>query len=36
MWKARGLTAYFVTSRYSIQRHGPAGELHSLIGSRTI
>ena len=32
MWKARGLTACFVTLRYSIQRHPPAGEMHSEIG----
>ena len=32
MWKARGLTACFVTLRYSIQRYTPAGEMHSEIG----
>ena len=32
MWKARGLTACFVTLRYSIQRHTPAGEMRSEIG----
>ena len=32
MWKARGLTACFVTLRYSIQQHPPAGEMHSEIG----
>ena len=32
MWRARGLTACFVTLRYSIQKRTPTGELHSSIG----